>query len=183
MNQYFYITINFYPQYDVGQFVRLSDDTYRNTTTGEVLKRRLLYDFGCEQEPGFQLIPPLSFSELISLVESPQPVPQKRRLRKYTKEDIRQANIWRNNLYGAVAVIMQDHVEELIAFLASKIATDYFSDPHTRDNFKLFSFDSIKTKEAGHTPGGVLSRGYEDILNDYTQWRIISSAIKEQVYG
>lgn len=108
-------------------------------------------------------------------------VPKKMIWQKYTKEEIEQADIWRSNLYGAVAVIMQDYVKELIEFLSAKIDSDYFSNQSVRENFKCFSFDSQKTK--GRIPGGVLTRSYEDILSDYPQWGRISSKVINQVYN
>lgn len=96
---------------------------------------------------------------------------------------MRQADIWRSNLYGAVAVIMQDYTDEFVEFLSTKVDTDYFSIPSIRDNFKCFSFSSKKAREEGKIPGGVLTRSYEDILRDYPQWGQISSKIIDQIYG
>ncbi|MGN1155419.1 MAG: hypothetical protein ACI4TK_04515 [Agathobacter sp.] len=171
MKRYFYITIHFSPDYEGTVFSKYQDDLYINTETGEIYRKRLLYDFGWGQEYGFELIPQLSFEELIQLVEQ-----------KYTKEEIQQADIWRSNLYGAVAVIMQDYVKELVEFLSTKVDTDYFSNPSIRDNFKCFSFDSQKTRAEGKIPGGVLTRSYEDILKDYPQWERISPKVINQVY-
>lgn len=182
MKQYFYITIHFSPDYEGTVFSKHRDDLYINTETGEIYRKRLLYDFGWGQENGFELLPQLSFEELIQLVECSAVIPRKKLLQKHTEEEIRQADIWRSNLYGAVAVIMQDHVEELIEFLSNKVDTDYFSNPCIRENFKCFSFDSQKTRAEGKLPGGVLTRSYEDILKDYPRWKEISSKVIEQVY-
>ena len=182
VKRYFYITIHFSPEYEGTVFSQYEDDLYINTETREIYRKRLLYDFGWGQENGFELIPQLSFKQLMQLVERPMLQPQKKSWRQYTKEKIQQADIWRNNLYGAVAVIMQDYVEELIDFLSAKIDTDYFSNPSIRDNFKCFSFDSEKTKAEGKIPGGVLTRSYEDIFKDYPQWEKISLKVINQVY-
>ncbi len=147
MKRYFYITVHFSPDYEGTVFSKYQDDLYINTATGEVYRKRLLYDFGWGQENGFELMPQLSFDELIQLIEHPMVPPQKKFGQKYTKEEIQQANIWRSNLYGAVAVIMQDYVEELIRFLSARIDTDYFSNPSIRENFKCFSFDSQKQEQ------------------------------------
>jgi len=183
VKQYFYITIHFAPDYEETVFSKYRDDLYINTETGEIYRKRLLYDFGWGQEYGFEFIPRLSFEELIQLVERPMVLPQKKFWKKYTKEEIQQAEIWRSNLYGAVAVIMQDYVKELVEFLSTKVDTDYFSNPSIRDNFKCFSFDSQKTRAEGFLPGGVLTRSYEDILKDCPQWESISSKVIDQVYG
>ena len=182
MKRYFYITIHFSPNYEETLFSKHQDDLYINTETGEIYRKRLLYDFGWGQENGFELTPQLSFEELIQLVECPMVLPQKTFWQKFTKEEIEQANIWRSNLYGAVAVIMQDYVKELVEFLSTKIDTDYFSNPSIRDNFKCFSFDSQKTRAEGRIPGGVLEQSYEDILKNHPQWEGISSKIINQVY-
>lgn len=78
---------------------------------------------------------------------------------------------------------MQDYVKELVAFLSTKVDTDYFLNSSIRDNFKYFSFDSQKTRAEGKISGGVLTRSYEDILKDYPQWEQISSKVIHQVYG
>ncbi len=182
VKRYFYITIHFSPEYEGTVLKKHKDDLYINTETGEIYRKRLLYDFGWGQENGFELIPQLSFNELIELIEQPMVLPQKKFLQKYTKEEIQQADIWRSNLYGAVAVIMQDYAEELVEFLSVKVDTDYFSDPSIRENFKCFSFDSQKTRAEGKIPGGVMTRTYEDILKDYPQWKRISSKVISQVY-
>lgn len=182
VKRYFYITIHFSPDYEGTVFSKHQDDLYINAETGEIYRKRLLYDFGWGQEKGFELMPQLSFEELIQLVECPMVQPQKKFWQKYTKEEIQQADIWRSNLYGAVAVIMQDYVKELVEFLSAKVDTDYFSNPSIRDNFKSFSFDSQKTRAEGKIPGGVLARSYEDILKEYPLWERISSKVINQVY-
>lgn len=182
VKRYFYITIHFSPDYEGTVFARHQDDLYINTETGEIYRKRLLYDFGWGQENGFELMPQLSFDELIKLIERPMVPPKKIFWQKYTKEEIQQADIWRSNLYGAVAVIMQDYVKELVEFLSTKVDTDYFSNLSIRENFKCFSFDSQKTRAEGKIPGGVLTRSYEDILKDYPQWERISSKVINQVY-
>ena len=183
MKRYFYITLHFTPIYEGTVLRKRKDGLFVEPETGEVYRKRLLYDFGWGQEPGFELMPQLSFNELIRLVEQPPVLAPKKPWRKYTKEEIRQADVWRSNLYGAVAVIMQDHVEELIEFLMARIDTDYFSNLSIRENFKCFSFDSQKARADGKIPGGVLTRSYEDILKDYPQWKGISSKVIYQVYG
>ena len=182
MKRYFYISIHFSPDYEETVFSKYQDDLYRNRETGEMYRKRLLYDFGWGQENGFELLPQLSFDELMKLIEQPTILPKKKSQHNYTEEKIQQFDIWRSNLYGAVAVIMQDYVEELIAFLSNKIDTDYFSDSDIRENFKCFSFDSQKTRMEGKIPGGVLTRSYEDILNDSPQWKRISKKVIDQVY-
>lgn len=179
MKRYFYVTIHFSPDYEGTIFSKYQDDLYINTETGELYRKRLLYDFGWGQENGFELMPHLSFDKLIELVERPLALSQK----KHTKVEIQQADIWRSNLYGAVAVIMQDYTEELIMFLSAKVDTDYFSNPSIRENFKCFCFDSQQTRAEGKISGGVLTRSYEDILTDHPQWGRISSKVIQQVYG
>ena len=179
--KYFYITINFLPDYSK-VFKCITENIYINTLTGEQFQKRLLYDFGWGQENGFELIPQLSFEELIQLVEHPMVLPQKRFWQKYTKEESQQIDVWRSNLYGAAAVIMQDYVKELIEFLSNQVDTDYFLNQSIRENFKCFSFDSQKTRAEGKIPGGVLTRSYEDILKDYPQWERISQKVIHQIY-
>lgn len=182
LKRFFYLTIHFSPDYEKTILLNRQDGFYIDVETGELYRKRLLYDFGWGQEPGFELMPQLSFDELVYLVEQPMAVPQKKHWQEYTTEVIQQMDIWRSNLYGAVAVIMQDFTDELVDFLSSKVNTDYFSNPNIRENFKCFSFSSQKTRAEGKIPGGVLTQSYEDILRNHSQWEQISSRIIEQVY-
>ncbi len=182
MKRYFYVTIHFYPDYETMFFSKYQDDLYINNDTKEIYRKRLLYDFGWGQETGFELMPPLLFGDLIKLIEQPMIVYRKNFLKIYSKNQIQQAEIWRSNLCGAVAVIMQDYVDEFVDFLSTKVDTDYFSKSHIQENFKYFSFDTQKTKEEGKYPGGVLNHSYEEILNQSPKWRAISQKVISQVY-
>ena len=142
----------------------------------------MLYDFGWGQENGFELLPQLPFCELIRLIEVPQNISFKKRRASYTSEELLQWEIWRSNLYGAAAVIMQDYAAELITFLSDKICTDYFSNSTIRENFKCFCFDTEKTRAEGKPLGGILTKSYEDVLNGFPQWKRISAKVIRQVY-
>ena len=181
MKRFFYITIHFSPNYEGSVLIKQQENLYRNVQTGETFRKRLLYDFGWGQEYGFELLPQLSFIDLIKLVEQPSSV-QPPKNRYYSNEQSQQFDIWRSNLYGAVAVIMQDHTEELIDFLSYKTDTDYFSNPIIRENYKCFSFDSKKMIAEGKLPGGVLSQSYESIFNSYPEWNRIAHKIINQIY-
>ena len=61
MKRYFYITIHFMPEYEGVILSRQQGVMFLHSETGELYRRRLLYDFGWGQEPGFELLPPLSF--------------------------------------------------------------------------------------------------------------------------
>ena len=181
MKRYFYLTIHFSPKYEGSVLTEQPDGLYRDRQTGELYRKRLLYDFGWGQESGFELLPPLPFRELIALAEQPQPL--KKRFGKYSANQVFAADVWRSNLYGAAAVIMQDYVKEFVAFLSEKSGTDYFSAPAIRENFKCFSFDSERTRQAGKLPGGVRTRSYEEILRNDPEWERIASTIVRQIYG
>lgn len=182
MKQYFYITIHFSPQYEGTVFEKLEDNVYKKIETGDIYFKRLLYDFGWGQEYGYELLPQLSFNELIGLVERPLFLSKKRFWQRYDRHQVQQANIWRSNLYGAVAVIMQDYVEELVDFLDRKVNTDYFLNPSIRENFKAFSFDSKMTRAEGKIPGGSQMQSFEEILNNYVKWREIAPNVIRQIY-
>lgn len=179
--KYFYITIHFMPKYEE-EFTMIEKNIYQNNTNGKLYRKRLLYDFGWGQEPGFELLPILSFQELIQLVEYQWNPPKKHVWNRNTKKELQEYDIYMSNLYGAVSVIMQDHVEALICFLTKKIDTDYFLNDGIRQNFECFSFSSSKMKEVGKFPGGNLTQSYEDVLNKYSQWKEISERVIEQVY-
>ena len=101
MKRYFYITIHFSPDYEGTVFSKYQDDLYINTETGEIYRKRLLYDFGWGQENGFELMPQLSFDELIQLVEHPMVQPQKKFWQKIPK--------WKSNklIFGAATYMVQ----------------------------------------------------------------------------
>jgi len=167
---YFYITINFYPQYEKKIFQKIDENNYKHLKTGDIYRKRLMYDWGWGQEYGFEKLPQLSFVELLEMITE-----YKGKIFNYSKDYM--------NFIGAISIIMQDHIEELIDFLAKKINTDYFSDKKTKENFKWFSFSSQKTREMGKIPGGILSQSYEEVLNQYPKWQEISNTVKEKIYS
>lgn len=183
MKQYFYITTHFSPEYIGYRFAHERDDLYRHMETGEMFRRRLLYDFGWGQEYGFQLLPAATFDELIALVETPFPLHKHRFWGKYTAEEMRQTEIWRSNLYGAIAVIMEDHVQELVDFLAARVGTGYFDCDHIRRNFFFFAFDSQRIRAKGLIPGGIRTHSYEEVLNTCPGWAEIAPVVILEVYG
>ena len=184
MKRYFYMTVHFLPNYEETTFKKCRADIYIHNETEEMYVKRPLYDFGWGQEIGFELLPRLSFEELLALVEKRPPViPKRRLLRGCDADEMDQYNIWRINLYGAVAVIMEDYTARFIDFLSDAIETDYFSNPFIRENFKCFSFSSKKTFEERRIPGGSGTQSYEEILNAFPEWKRISIRVIEQVYG
>ena len=52
MKRYFYISIHFSPDYEETVFSKYQDDLYRNRETGEMYRKRLLYDFGWGRKMG-----------------------------------------------------------------------------------------------------------------------------------
>lgn len=178
----FYVTMHFMPRYE-DEFTCIEGDIFRNNASGMIFRKRLLYDFGWGQEYGFEKLPALSFKELIKLVECQWKLPKRTFSNHYPEKQIQEYTIYWNNLYGSVSVIMQEYVEELICFLESKMGTNYFSDSGIRENFKCFSFSSSKMREIGRIPGGNLTKSYEEVLNEYAQWRKISERVISQVYG
>lgn len=166
---YFYVTIHFQPKYENIKLFKINDNIYKHKKTKIIYKKRLMYDWGWGQEYGFQSMPFLQFKEMIELITN------------YRKRLVNN-RLHYMNLIGAVSVIMQDHIEEFIDFLTEKINTDFFSNPNVRENFKWFSFSTQKTKEIGKIPGGILTQSYEEVLNQYPEWREISSRVIELVY-
>lgn len=179
--KYFYITVNFSPDFS-DMFKCIDGNIYMNNLTGGKFEKRLLYDFGWGQEYGFERLPVLTFGELIELVEGSVMINKKRRWTKYSQEEKRNNEISQSNLFGAISVIMQDHIEEFIEFLSDKIDSDYFSNEIIRKNYIWFSFSTKEMRENGYTPGGILTKSYEEILNEYESWKKISEKVIEQVY-
>ena len=182
MKRYFYMTIHYLPKYEDFLFVKLRDNLYVNTISGEIFRKRDVYDFGFGPEIGYELMPSLPFDALIQLIEEPRVYLPKKRYSKYTKAELMNLDCWRSNFYCAAAIIMETYTEELIHFLAKKTATDYFSNPGIRENFKVFSFDTKKTEADGHLPGCLHGKSYEDVFRRFPQWNEIASIIKNQIY-
>ena len=179
MKRYFYITINFSPNYVGNELTPYTEGFFKDNNTGEIYKQRDLYDFGWGQERGFELMPSLPFEQLIKLIECPPPRVSLLKLKKR----ISLISIWKGNYYGAASVIMEDHLSEFVDFLAAKVNTDYFSDPIIRKNYKCFIFDREIAREKGRRYGGsVHGEAYEDLLNKIPKWRMISNQIIRQVY-
>ena len=179
MKRYFYVTIHFCPNYVNTELTPYIDDLFMDKKTGEIYKKRNLYCFGWGQESGFELMPPLSFEQLIKLVECPRP---KFSILKYRKR-VSLLSIWKGNYYGAASVIMEDHLPEFVDFLAEKVNSDYFSDPTIRKNYLCFIFDREKAREKGWGYCGfVHGEAFEDLLNKIPKWKTISEHIIRQVY-
>lgn len=177
----FYTTTNFSPRYD-REFEPVQADVYRHITSGQLYRKRVLADHGWGPESGYVRLPEPSFEELIAIVEY-MPKCLKNRPFYFLSKELCELNyIYYQNLWGAVSVIMQDYVPELIDFLAEKVETEYFRDRRIRRNFREFAFDGEwcrKRGKLGRTAGG---KSYHRILQDYDKWNEISHKVIKQVY-
>lgn len=178
----FYLTVNYCPNIDE-LFTQIHDDIYENVTTGLKYKKRLLYDHGWGQEEGYVCYPEPTFNQLISLVDY---VPRHIKNNPFfflLKQNRELNTVCEHNAIGAISIIMQDYVEELIAFLKEKIETDYFDDKQTRKRFQRFVFSREKAKEFGIVTGGSVGTiSYSEILQKYDGWSEISQSVIEKVY-
>jgi len=168
--QYFITSINFN---FINEFnlIERQDGFYLDQNTNTIYRKRELYDCGWGQETGYEIVPSLNFRELISLIET------------YRSDiQIQEKSIRFSNLLGAVSVIMQDHIEEFIDFLSSKLESDYFDDNYIRINFKWFMLSTQKTYEAKMMPGGIKTKSYEDVIKNYPRWKAIEFEIINQIY-
>lgn len=181
VTRHFYLTMHFMPRYEKN-FTCTEGDIFQEDSSGILFRKRLLYDFGWGQEYGFEKLPALSFDELITIVECQFRPPKRTFFKRYSDRQIQEYNVFWNNLYGSVSVIMQDYIDELIYFLEKKIDTDYFSNMGICENFRCFSFSSSKMREIGRFPGGILTKSYEEVLNEHEQWRKIAGKVISQVY-
>ncbi len=153
--------------YDDIEFVQISGNLYKESISGLTYRKRLLYNCGWGQEEGYELLPALSFDELISIV-----------IAYNTDNELISERKKFSNLLGAVAVIMQDYQKELLCFLLDKIQTSFFDNQQIKENFQWFCFDE---KLAG-PKGGIGRKSYEQVLKQYPKWLEISSKVKEWVY-
>lgn len=177
----FYVTIHFSPKYDQ-EFELVQGDVYKHIATGQLYRKRLLVDHGWGQESGYVRFPEPTFEELIAILEY---VPErlKRHPFYFLSKELSELNyIYYGNIRGAVSVIMQDYVPELIDFLAEKVETKYFKNRYIRRHFREFSFDGEtfrKRQQIGRTVG---SKPYYSIFQEYDKWKDISHKVIEQVY-
>lgn len=169
-NNYYLITIKFYPDYEKNILKKIDDNTYKYLKTGDIYKKRLMYDWGWGQEYGYERLPKLSFLENIKIVEN-----YKGKIFNYSRNHM--------NFIGAISIIIQDYVEELIIFLEEKIKTDYFFNKRIKQNFQWFSLSAEKTREKGRIPGGIMYQSYEEILNQYPKWLSISNEVITTIYS
>lgn len=178
----FYVTINFLPKYD-GEFELVRDDIYKHISSGQLYRKRELADHGWGQELGYVQFPEPSFGELIAILEY---VPE--RLKKhplyFLSKDLSELNyIYYSNVQGAVSVIMQDYVAELIDFLAEKVETDYFKNRYIRRHFREFAFDGEMVRKRHQLGKTVGAKPYYHIFQEYDKWKNISHKVIKQVYS
>ena len=183
MERYFYTTIHFSPSYEESSLLEAANGLFRDRIDGNLYRKRLLYDCGWGQEEGFERLPPLTFSELIKLVETPFAQCDGKRFCRTSTEDNNEYQIWMSNLLGAISVIMSDHTEELIEFLSAHANPNHFSDSRIRQNYKRFSFDPQKDEEEGRIPGGIGTRSYREVLDENPAWRQIAGRVVDLIYS
>ena len=165
--QLYFVSTNFKPDLS-RNFKKLENDIYLLKHTDIKYRKRALYDWGWGQELGFEIIPKPTFEELIFLVSNFDLTIRNNKLKM--------------NFYGAISVIMQDYVEELIDFLTKKLPTDFFENTQIKNNFSFFSFNSEKTRVSGRIPGGVGVNSYENIFKQPPQWLEISERVISLIY-
>ncbi len=180
--RYFYTTINFQPNYD-NQFELIKSDIYSNSENGKLYRKRLLYDFGWGREYGYAIVPEPSFRELISMIEYVSDSIRNNPFYFFSKKKRALNKQCWDNAYGAIAVIMEEYVDELILFLQEKVQTDYFDDAYIRQRFQHFAFDRKKAHKFGICAGATINnQHYESVFNENKLWKKISSQVIKQVY-
>lgn len=180
--QYFYLTCHFSPDYSK-DFMHMHDDIYRNIATGELFRKRLLCNRGWGQESGYVVWPELSFDKLIMLVTYFPTSLRYNPLFPLSKKQGERYYILKNNAEGAVSVIMQDHVDELVDFLSKNINTGYFNKRYIRKRFQLFAFERYGAREFGAVIGGsVGNKPYDVVFQEHPRWAEISDQVIREVY-
>lgn len=177
----FYVTINFLPKYDK-EFELVQGDIYKHIESGQLYRKRLLADHGWGQEPGYIRFPEPSFEELIAILEYVPERLKQQPLYFLSKELTELNDIYFSNIQGAVSVIMQDYVSELIDFLAEKVETKYFKNRYIRRHFREFSFDEEwvqKRRQIGRTVG---PKPYYRIFQEHSKWKAISCKVIKAVH-
>lgn len=153
---------------DVGLKYSLLLQKYVKVDNETKWRKRLLYNTGWGQPYGYERLPELRFDDLLKLAFLSD--------HKTTLLTIREEE---SNKYGAIAIIMEKHISELIRFLAENINNDDLWENHLyKKNLKLFCFD----QKYANGNGGIGFRSYEEILNNYPEWKSISQTVKELIY-
>lgn len=169
----FFTTVNFLPKYDK-EFQLVQGDIYQHIASGQLYRKRLLADHGWGQESGYVRYPEPTFEELIAILEY-MPAPLKYNPFYFLSKEF--STCYRN-IIGAVSVIMQDYVPELMDFLSEKVETKYFKSRYIRRNFREFRFDG----KIGKMGGSVGPKPYHKIFQEYDTWKEISHKVIKQVY-
>ncbi len=177
----FYVTMNFLPKFDM-EFELEHDDIYKHTVSGQLYRKRLLADHGWGQEPGYVRFPEPTFKELIAILEYVPKRLKKNPFYLFSKELTELNFTYYCNVQGAVAVIMQDFVPELIDFLAEKVDTKYFKNRYIRRHFREFSFDGETVRKKKLLGRAVGAEQYYRIFQKYDKWNSISHKVIKQVY-
>lgn len=167
---YFHMTFRCQPpSYQNFGLILLERNLYKSIKDNAVYIERPLYNLGWGNEIGYERQPCLGFSELIQLLLT---TPQDYELPMNEAE---------SNRYGAAAVIMEQHVDELVRFLAQNVNEECFLTNNViKNNLRIFCFDT----EYYQTQGGDSKlRRYEDIFKSNPQWKGISEKVIKFVYG
>jgi len=170
-DNYFYMPfgpVTLHPK-EIGLKPTFLKDIYVDNETGTKWRKCILYNTGWGQPEGFEKLPELEFKDLIKLAL----------LSDHTTTKLSVQNE-ESNKYGAIAVIMERHINELIDFLSENLDNKrLFENELYRHNLSLFCFDAKIAK----ANGGRGMKSYEDVLNQYPKWRDISSQVKEKIYN
>ncbi len=151
------------------QSIKFAQGVYVQKTKKTVWRSCWLYDTGWGQPIGFERIPPLSFCQLLQLALTSDG--------NTTKLSIEDEE---SNKYGAVAIIMERHITELLEFLKDNIDNDeLWSNKLICSNLKAFCFDPRKEMQGG----AIGNRTYEEIFKEYPLWNTMSDIIKAKVYS
>lgn len=135
---------------------------------GTKWRKRVLFNTGWGQPYGYERLPELSFDDLLKLALLSD---HKSTLLTISEEE--------SNKYGAISVIMENHMVTLIDFLNVNINNEHlWSNQLYKNNLRLFCFDQRNS----NGNGGVGLRSYEDMLNDYPKWKFISQRVKNFLY-
>lgn len=148
MKRYFYITINFSPEYEGTVLARLKDDLYINTETGETYRKRALYDFGWGKENGFYKAPLPDFDTLLELV--------------LHSED-------RDDMYGAAAIILEKYADELL-YRCEAMMNDPLRKKEFRRSAEVFRLEEPLNRCS------VDQKTSEKIKSNHTRWKKIAQA-------
>ena len=153
MGKYFLMSMRFNKQLpkDFGLIPSGNSDIFISHDDNSQWKSRSLYDFGWGKENGYYKAPMPDFNELVNIILQ-------------SKND--------DDKYGAAAVILDDHCEELLQKCFEIFADGNNVKKHT-EFFKILKLQNPINRSP------TIGKHYTHISEDFKKWKIIAKMVSK----